>query len=249
MNRLLITPKNAEKETPIATATASLEQDTPPAAAPPPAAERAAPAQPPVLLEIDTDVSLDGTPAQEWLVVTPHDLTVRGVGLRPANAPSPPLRQIPWSEVDQLRTTAGVGGGTLQVKTDGDWVDLIRYSNAFATRFHKVSRALEQAKDDIASQTKPLLLAAGGSGSNHTDDALDPPRCPSCSLRLQTREQSCPRCMQKGRILARVSELLAPYTRGAILLCLGGSWLVAAISWRLFEAPILRLKRFFPSGG
>ena len=33
------------------------------------------------------------------------------------------------------------------------------------------------------------------------------------------------------------------------LLCLGGSWLVAAISWRLFEAPILRLKRFFPSGG
>ncbi|MBM3962814.1 MAG: hypothetical protein FJ306_13070 [Planctomycetes bacterium] len=33
------------------------------------------------------------------------------------------------------------------------------------------------------------------------------------------------------------------------LLCLCGSWLVAAISWRLFEAPILRLKRFFPSGG
>jgi len=33
------------------------------------------------------------------------------------------------------------------------------------------------------------------------------------------------------------------------LCCLCGSWLVAAISWRLFEAPILRLKRFFPSGG
>jgi ATP-binding cassette subfamily B protein len=212
MNRLLITPQNDEKDTPIATATASLEQDTIPAAASPPAAERAAPAQPPVLLEIDTDVSLDGTPAREWLVVTPHDLTVTDRGAT--------LRQIPWPEVDQLRTTAGVGGGTLQVKTDGDWVDLIRYSNAFATRFHKVSRALEQAKDDIASQTKPLLLAAGGSGSNHTDDALDPPRCPSCRLRLETREQSCPRCMQKGRILARVGELLAPYTRGAILLCL-----------------------------
>lgn len=31
--------------------------------------------------------------------------------------------------------------------------------------------------------------------------------------------------------------------------CLGGSWLLAAVSWRLFEEPILRLKRFFPSGG
>ena len=214
MNRLLISPEiapeNAEKDTPIATATASLKQDTIPAASPPPAAEGAAPPQPPVLLEIDTDVALDGTPAREWLVVTPDALTVRGVG----------LRHIPWSQVDQIRTTAGVGGGTLQVKTDGDWVDLLRYSNAFATRFHKVSRALEQAKDGIASQTTPLLAAAGGSASHHGDDALDPPRCPSCSLRLQTREQSCPRCMQKGRILARVGELLAPYTRGAILLCL-----------------------------
>ena len=237
MNRLLITPKisteltpeQAGKDTPIATAaaTASLEQDTAPAAAPPPAAERIAPAQPPVLLEIDTDVSLDGTPAREWLVVTPDALTVtqsgagfqRGVGFQPAKS-GLPLRTIAWPDVEQVRTTAGVGGGTLQVKTDGDWVDLVRYSNAFATRFHKVSRALEQAKDDIAIQTKPLLLAAGGSGSHHTDDTLDPPRCPSCSLRLQTREQSCPRCMQKGRILARVGELLAPYTRGAILLCL-----------------------------
>jgi ATP-binding cassette subfamily B protein len=215
MNRLLISPENAEKDTPIATAaTAGPKQDTPPAAGLPPVAERAAP-PPPVLLEIDTDVSLDGTPAREWLLVTPDTLTVIERGGDPR-----PLRTIAWPDVEQVRTTAGVGGGTLQVKTDGDWVDLVRYSNAFATRFHKVSRALEQAKDDIAGQTRPLLLNAGGSGSHHTDDALDPPRCPSCSLRLQTREQSCPRCMQKGRILARVGELLAPYTRGAILLCL-----------------------------
>jgi ATP-binding cassette subfamily B protein len=254
MNRLLITPKNVEKDTPIATAaaTASLEQDTVPAAAPPPAAERAAPPQPPVLLEIDTDVSLDGTPAREWLVVTPDTLTVRGVGFQPANSSvglqpaknGPPLRTIPWPDVEQVRTTAGVGGGTLQVKTDGDWVDLVRYSNAFATRFHKVSRALEgvvgqYGRQDVGSTDsrqdacstggadfQPAKNSTGGAGFQPAkalllfDDALDPPRCPSCSLRLQTREQSCPRCMQKGRILARVGELLAPYTRGAILLCL-----------------------------
>jgi len=244
MNRLLITPKisteltpeQAEKDTPIATAaaTASLEQDTVPAAAPPPAAERAAPPQPPVLLEIDTDVSLDGTPAREWLVVTPADLTViqSSVGFQPANVPSTPLRTIAWPDVEQVRTTAGVGGGTLQVKTEGDWVDLVRYSNAFATRFHKVSRALEGVVGQYGRQAvgsaagRQDACSTGGAGFQPaeilllSDHDLDPPRCPSCSLRLQTREQSCPRCMQKGRILARVGELLAPYTRGAILLCL-----------------------------
>ena len=162
----------------------------------------------PVLLAIDTDVALDGTPTAEWLFVTPDHLSVvRDGEVHPGGV----VRCVPWPEVEQVRTTAGVGGGTLQVKADGDWVDLVRYSNAFATRFHKVSRALEQAKDGIADVTRPLLPA---------DDAtLDPPRCPSCSLRLTTREQSCPRCMQKGRILKRVGELLAPYTTSAILLC------------------------------
>ena len=217
MNRLLISAKTAWKDSPIPTATAIPPQDTS-ATGPSPTATAPAAGEParPILLEIDTDVSLDGTPAQEWLRVTPDELAVsEGGGV---------LRRIGWPDVEQIRTTAGIGGGTLQVKTDGDWVDLVRYSNALATRFHKVSRALEQAKDGIAKETEPLIKtdAAGVSGgtSLHGDDLLDPPRCPSCSLRLTTREQACPRCMQKGRILKRVGELLAPYTRGAILLCL-----------------------------
>ena len=149
------------------------------------------------LLEIDTDVSLDGLPTPEWLVVTPDELRVVADGRA--------LRTIARADVEQVRTTAGVGGGTLQVKVGGDWADLVRYSNAMATRFHKVARALERP-----DASAPLLAA---------DEVLDPPRCPSCRLRLTTKDQACPRCMQKGRILKRVGELLAPYTRGAILLC------------------------------
>lgn len=151
----------------------------------------------PPLLEIDTDVSLDGLPTPEWLVVTSDELRVVSNGHA--------IRTIPRGDVEQVRTTAGVGGGTLQVKVGGDWADLVRYSNAMATRFHKVARALERP-----DAPEPLLAA---------DDVLDPPRCPSCHLRLTTKDQACPRCMQKGRILKRVGELLAPYTRGAILLC------------------------------
>ena len=212
----------------------------------------------PVLVSIDTDVSLDGEPRREWLFVTPDHLSVvlegtagnataptRVDGTAGPIAPetvSPPakvLRVIPWPDVAQVRTSAGVGGGMLQVKTDGDWIDLLRYSNALATRFHKVSRALEQTREcprttdgsielpadaPSAISTAPVGTAeTPAAAPSITDDptaTLDPPRCDSCNLRKTTREESCPRCMQKGRILARVSELLRPHARGAAGLCL-----------------------------
>jgi ATP-binding cassette subfamily B protein len=195
----------------------------------------------PVLLAVDTDVSLDGTPAREWLVVTPDHVSVvaeghvsvvaegRPVAESPGDlatdvpgttAPPEParlVRFVPWPEVEQVRTSAGVGGGTLQVRADGGWIDLVRFSNALATRFHKVSRVLEQAREAApAAGDSPPAIA----GPLVVDGPLDPPRCPSCALRLTLREESCPRCMQKGRILARVGSILAPHGRGALALCL-----------------------------
>ncbi len=206
----------------------------------------------PVIVTVDTDVSLDGEPRREWLFVTPDHLSVVGEGLSaPGSAGGSEagsgseaehssgrvLRVIPWQDVAQVRTSAGVGGGMLQVKAEGDWVDLVRYSNALATRFHKVSRALEQARDCPRtpagaielpepfppSQAEPPATHPESATAIAADDptaALDPPRCESCGLRKTTREESCPRCMQKGRILARVSELLRPHARGAAGLCL-----------------------------
>jgi len=189
----------------------------------------------PQLLAVDTDVGLDGVPGREWLVVTADHLTVvaegRGPGADAAGSTGRAeagrssetggaarlVRFVPWPEVEQVRTTAGVGGGTLQIRADGGWIDLVRFSNALATRFHKVSRVLEQAREAApsAGDTPPVIT-----GPLAIDGPLDPPRCPSCSLRLSVRDESCPRCMQKGRILARVGTLLAPHARGAIALCL-----------------------------
>ncbi|MFM8931309.1 MAG: ABC transporter ATP-binding protein, partial [Gemmataceae bacterium] len=166
-----------------------------------------------ILLSIDTDVSLNGHPAREWLVVTEHAVLVLG-------EVTDSIRQVPWNDIRQIRTSAGVGGGTLQVKEDGDWVDLLRFSNALATRFHKVSRAMERQRELAEGKGK---IAEDGDKpplEEVLDGPLDPPRCASCALRLATKEESCPRCMQKGQILKRVTHLLKPYTRGALLLTL-----------------------------
>jgi ATP-binding cassette subfamily B protein len=162
---------------------------------------------------IDTDVSLGGEPLGEWLVVSPTGVAVAARTVaRGEQPPAAPIRQVSWPEIERIRTAAGVGGGMLQVRVGGDWVDLVRYSNKLAARFHTVARALETARDEAATTgsavTEPVLEAG----------PLDPPHCPSCNLRLATPEESCPRCLQKGRILRRVADLVAPHTRGAMIL-------------------------------
>jgi ATP-binding cassette subfamily B protein len=184
----------------VTTAVASTPQRRPAGDGPPAAAPSGVGPQP--LATIDTDVSLDGGPDREWLAIEADGLTVSGAaGI---------LRSVPWAEVEQVRTLAGVGGGTLQVKAGGAWVDLVRYSAALASRFHRVGRALERRREAVVggAAAPPLEI----------DGPLDPPRCPTCRLRLADPEDSCPRCLQKGQILRRVGELLAPYRTSALAL-------------------------------
>lgn len=159
----------------------------------------------PVWLAVDTDIALDGQPLRQWLVATSDHLSVVTDGERPTL-----LRYLAWEEIQSVRTVSGVGSGLLQVQLNGQWTDLLRYSNALAHRFHKVSRRLD-AQAHGESPADPAV-----------DDRahFDPPRCPSCQLRLSTSEESCPRCLQKGQIMRRVWSLIRPYWRGSVMLCL-----------------------------
>ncbi|MFM7034719.1 MAG: DUF1854 domain-containing protein [Planctomycetia bacterium] len=196
-----------------------------PSAPPTPSPDQPSPTSGAVWFSIDTDVSLDGSPAREWLVVSASGLAVAAVAAeRGGRVPAPVIRHVPWSAIERIRTAAGVGGGMLQVREEGDWIDLLRYSNALATRFHKIARALETTRDEAQQKERPVCEPADASRM-HAGEALrpvavDPPSCPTCSLRLATTDDACPRCMQKGRILSRVSELIAPHARGALLLVL-----------------------------
>ncbi|MEQ1827909.1 MAG: ABC transporter transmembrane domain-containing protein, partial [Pirellula sp.] len=171
----------------------------------------------PVLVSVDSDFSLDGRLEQQWLVVTPDHLNL--IGSNPDDPDKKQLRgSFAWESAQSFRTVAGVGSGLLQIKCDDRWIDLVRFSNALATRFHKVSRKLEQireAKENGSDRDGIVRLL-----SEQSDEPLDPPRCSTCSLRLSTKEESCPRCMEKGQILRQVSHLLWPHRRGAIFLCL-----------------------------
>ena len=188
-----------------------------------------------------TDVSLRGEPTREWLVVSGDEISAIGLFQDFAASSSPNrtdaarnasvdvrrpvpeaklLRSVPWNDVQSIRTQAGVGGGTLQLKVDGDWVDILRFSNAYATRFHKISRLMEMMREHPQTWSEDWDRLSHANHHEQEDGGFDPPDCPTCHLRLSSKFESCPRCMQKGQILHRISELLRPYRRGAAILCL-----------------------------
>ncbi|MBM3965324.1 MAG: hypothetical protein FJ308_09695, partial [Planctomycetes bacterium] len=175
-----------------------------------------------------TDVSLTGQPSREWLTISSEEIStvsIRRNSDPSAHASDNPLsgtlmRSVPWTSIRAIRTQSGVGGGTLQIRVEEDWVDILRFSNAHTTRFHKISRLMEKMREAPENWQDSLHEASSSAHLGQDDATFDPPECPTCSLRLTTREESCPRCVQKGQILRRVHDLLRPYRSGAILLCL-----------------------------
>lgn len=186
----------------------------------------------PLLLAIDTDVTLEGIPQRQWLIATrdyltvvaeqPENMTQRIAALagRPSEKSSLPVCDIRrmgnwnWDAIQAVRTMAGVGSGTLQLQIAEIWIDILRFSNALADRFHKVSRRLETLRHALQDSS------AGLDHSLADGEAIDDsPRCPACQLRLAHAEDACPRCLPRGQILQRLWILLQPHWKGGAALC------------------------------
>jgi hypothetical protein len=82
------------------------------------------------------------------ILLEAQDLKLLGAGI--IGEPNSPQveRVVEWQQVEKIRTNSGTGSGLLQAKLkDEGWVDLLRYSNGLAGRFHKESRHLEQLRE------------------------------------------------------------------------------------------------------
>jgi ATP-binding cassette subfamily B protein len=114
---------------------------------------------------------------------------------------------VPVAEVHEFRTQGAVGSGFLQAYVDDHWVDLARYSNAEADRFHRVARSLEE------------LRTTGQIETLH-DGPLVATHCPKCDQRLPSPGEACPRCIPRKAIMGRLAQMLWPHRVTAAIMCL-----------------------------
>jgi ATP-binding cassette subfamily B protein len=195
-----------------------------------------------LVLFTDSDIDIAGNYARQWLAVTREQLLVISETAgseseqRPSNQalasplPSPgvpgdgvrtsPLvggpgrvvLELALKDASEIRCESVIGSGLVQARVDGVFVDLLRYSNSRSDRFSKVARKLDRS---LRGETITL----------DADDEIDPRRCKSCGLLLDFAGETCPHCVNKGAVLARMWKLMLPYRRaasGMMALLVGG---------------------------
>jgi ATP-binding cassette subfamily B protein len=147
-----------------------------------------------VLLATDGDLDFQGSYAEHWLVITAE--RVMGFAIDPDGAHLAVDQRV--SEIESAQVDTRVGSGFFQVKTAHGWLNIIRFSNAQASKFTKAASKLRM----MLKGTPLVCLPA--------DDA-DIRRCLKCGRMLPEGTSACPRCISKRHVFGRFFKLMLPY--------------------------------------
>jgi len=154
------------------------------------------------LFSLCSDLDLDGSSREVWLVVTKTHVLALAAGHKA------PLRgPFALKDVQKVRAFQTIGSAFLQLMMDGLYVDVVRFSNARREMFGRARVQIER------------LLK----GQPIQGEALTKPSecvCAVCGLPLPGRGVSCPRCSARRGIFRRTLGLMQPYW-GFVLLLLG----------------------------
>ena len=145
-----------------------------------------------VLLSATSDVRVDGTFGDRWLVVTDQRVVV----LPDQRAERDGLLAVPMSAISSATTSQHVGGGLLEVERDGQVIPVVEFSNSLAPKFAEVARGIQQI-----AEGKPLAIT----------DELPKVRCDTCGRLLPEKNGLCPRCVNKGAMVVRLASYMRPH--------------------------------------
>lgn len=157
-----------------------------------------------VLFCLPVDLTLNGGTTNAWLMVSETTCAVASLKGTDAVVQSGPFH---LDHADKARLLQTVGSAFLQLRIDGVYVNVARFSNG-----------LRELHGRGVTQIKRLLA-----GDAFQDEALTSKSetiCSDCGMALPAAKAPCPRCTRKGGIFTRTLGLMRPYW-GSILMLLG----------------------------
>jgi ATP-binding cassette, subfamily B, bacterial len=176
-----------------------------------------------VAAAVSTDLDPSGRFGEEWLVLTPSNLSVyaaNGNGFAPRVELK--LEDIKTATADNL-----VGGGALLAAVDGKSIEVLRYSNAQQRKFHRIAKYINDVNryhDELQKSQRGEkdksgnLIEAPKEKPVLEPDKEDQRRCLTCKLLLPEGSKVCPACMSKGKAIRRMLVYLKPHKRQIILI-------------------------------
>lgn len=147
---------------------------------------------PELKLAVSTDIDGNGHFGERWLIATGDTVYVFLNDQGQAKL----LHEVPVKEIESVNAEFLVGSGVLEVEVGGKIVDLLHYTQTYATRFSKVARALEHlSRGEAIPET----------------DTEDNRRCEHCGRLLPEGTKVCPACVNKAEVLKRLLQMTRPY--------------------------------------
>jgi len=156
-------------------------------------------ANPAIKLAVESDLSPDGEIGKQWLVTTDDRVFV----VCPDHGRPFVSRELTLKDLLEVKAEAQVGNGCLIANVKGEYVPLIRYSNAMTKEFGYAAKRIE-------------ALAKGEEPPVATDDDRTR-RCAKCAFPLETGSDVCPNCVNRARALRRLFKYVEPYKKLTLL--------------------------------
>jgi len=153
-----------------------------------------------LLIFTESEIDREGKYCQQWLAVDKDTIAVI------SDSPSAQvILNIAIADIAEFRSTAVIGSGIVQalMKNGSYFVDVIRYKNSQADKFHKIARKLDR-------------YLGGTPIEEYPEDSTDARRCMKCSLMLGSVGEVCPRCISKGVVFSRLLSIIRPYRFAAL---------------------------------
>jgi len=146
------------------------------------------------------DVGMNGGFEETWITATKSRL----ITLIPNGTGARIRLNLPLHRFKSFQVEPQVGNSILEGYTkDGEFVELLRYSNALGRQFPQVAKHLNQ-------------LVQGHEESFAPDSRVQDDLCPTCGRILHQGSSVCPHCPNKSKTLRRMSFYLLKY-KGYIL--------------------------------
>lgn len=146
-----------------------------------------------IVISLATDVSAKGIFGEEWLFLTKEEAFV----VKDTDGKIQITLEIPIKTITDARAINMVGGGALEVESEGKPHRLLLYSNAKAHDFTDAARII----NDLAKKGTYRELNAERRRKY----------CPTCGKPIPGHTDVCPRCLKRHRTFTRLFEFTKPY--------------------------------------
>lgn len=161
-----------------------------------------------IQLSTTSDIRLDGTFGESWLLVTEHQvmsLNLDGDAL--SNTVQLPLSEITGIEVKDL-----VGSGQIKARTANEGATLAHFSKGLNRKFNDVAKKLETLVKEAQPHLEDEKVLRGRLGRTAAGK-----RCDTCGTVIHHRSGVCPNCLETRKLLTRLLSYAKPHWKLGVI--------------------------------